>query len=80
MNPTAALRERWEAEISVSVEDLPEDNLAKAKRSRLPGAMYKAIHRHAVANNRDTYIDPASGYSVFSEVYLKRRPSCGNGC
>mmetsp|Transcript_32892 Transcript_32892/g.79596 ORF Transcript_32892/g.79596 Transcript_32892/m.79596 type:complete len:705 (-) Transcript_32892:35-2149(-) len=78
--PTTGLRERWEAEIPVRVEDLPADTLAKAKRSRLPGAVFKAIHRHAVANKRDTYIDPASGYSVFSQVYLKRRPCCGNGC
>ena len=77
---TSTMRERWEAEIPVRVEDLPADTLAKAKRSRLPGAVFKAIHRHAVANNRDTYIDPASGYSVFSQVYLKRRPCCGNGC
>ena len=74
------LQERWEAEIPVRVEDLPPDVLAKAKSSRLPGAEYKALHRHAVANNRTTYIDPASGYSVFSQVYLKRRPCCGNGC
>ncbi len=74
------LQERWEAEIPVRVEDLPPETLAKAKCSRLPGALYKALHRHAVAHNRDTYIDPDSGYSVFSQVYLKRRPCCGNAC
>ena len=74
------LNERWEAEIPVRLEDLPQETLAKAKRSKLPGATYKALHRHAVANNRDTYIDPASGYSVFSQVYLKRKPCCGNAC
>jgi len=74
------LQDRWEAEIPVRVEDLPPQTLAKAKRSRLPGAMFKALHRHAVSHNRDTYIDPDSGYSVFSQVYLKRKPCCGNGC
>jgi len=74
------LQERWQAEVPIREEDLPLDILEKAKRSRLPGALYKAIHRHAVAKDRDTYIDPASGYSVFSSVYLKRRPCCGNGC
>lgn len=74
------VQERWEAEVPVREEDLPPETLAKAKRSRLPGALYKALHRHAVANNRDTYIDPASGYSVFGQLYLKRRPCCGNGC
>ena len=29
---------------------------------------------------RDTYIDPDTGYSVFTQAYLKRRPCCGNGC
>jgi len=74
------LQERWAAEVPVREEDLPREVAEKASRSRLPGALYKAIHRHAVALNRDTYIDPASGYSVFSSVYLKRSPCCGNGC
>jgi hypothetical protein len=77
---SSVLQDRWEAEVPIRVEDLQPEVLAKAKCSRLPGALYKAIHRHAVAHNRDTYIDPASGYSVFSSVYLKRRPCCGNGC
>ena len=73
-------QDRWTAEIPVRVQDLSPETLAKAKRSRLPGAIYKALHRHAVSFNRDTYIDPDSGYSVFSQVYLKRKPCCGNGC
>lgn len=77
---TSYLQERWQAEIPVREHDIPPKILEKVKRSRLPGALYKTIHRHAVANNRDTYIDPASGYSVFTLVYLKRRPCCGNGC
>jgi len=77
---SALLQDRWEAEVPVRIEDLQPETLARARSSRLPGAVYKAIHRHAVAHNRDTYIDPASGYSVFSSVYLKRRPCCGNGC
>jgi len=74
------LQERWEAEIPARVEDLPPEKLEKAKRSTLPGAVYKALHRYAVAHNRDTYIDPSSGYSVFTQIYLKRKPCCGNGC
>jgi hypothetical protein len=26
----------------------------------------------------ETYIDPASGYDVFTEVALRKRPCCGN--
>ena len=56
--------------------------LAKARKSRLPLALAKAMHRAAgrARPPRDTYIDPDSGYSVFTATYLKRRPCCGNGC
>mgnify|MGYP001988583887 CR=1 FL=1 len=49
-------------------------------------ALAKALHRKAcgveVASSypRNTYIDPDTGYSVFTAAYLKRRPCCGNGC
>jgi hypothetical protein len=74
------LQERWQAEVPVRESDLPADVVATARASNLPGAMFKALHRYAVAQQRDTYIDPASGYSVFTQGYLKRKPCCGNGC
>ena len=74
------LQERWQAEVPLRESDLPTDILNKAKKSTLPGAMFKTLHRQAVSLKRDTYIDPASGYSVFTQTYLKRRPCCGNGC
>jgi hypothetical protein len=74
------LQEQWQAQIPLRESDLPDDVRIAARKSKLPGALYKALHRQAVALNRDTYIDPASGYSVFSQVYLKRRNCCGNGC
>jgi cobyrinic acid a,c-diamide synthase len=77
---SAKLQERWEAEIPVRQEDLPPEILEKAKKSTLPNALAKAMHRHAVSKGKDTYIDPASGYSVFTQLYLKRRSCCGNGC
>ena len=48
----------------------------------MPLAMAKALHRHALKCDppRHTYIDPGTGYSVFTQAYLKRRPCCGNGC
>ena len=66
----------------VTVDDLPEEVRAKAAASTLPLAMAKALHRFAVTQDppRDTYIDPESGYSVFTNKHLKRRPCCGNGC
>ena len=74
--------ERWTAERPVTEQDLPPEEHAKAAKSRVPLAMAKALHRHAVASSppRDTYIDPATGYSVFTGAYLKRRPCCGHRC
>ncbi|CAE8687978.1 unnamed protein product [Polarella glacialis] len=77
------LQERWEAERPLTEADLPPEARAKASKSTVPLAMAKALHRHAVnscAPPRDTYIDPSSGYSVFTQAYLKRRPCCGNSC
>lgn len=38
-------------------------------------------HQHAVMNDENTYIDPCSGYMVFTEEFLKKRKTCcGNGC
>lgn len=75
-------QERWVAERPLTEEDLPAAVRANAAKSRVPLAIAKAIHRHAVLLDppRDTYIDPGSGYSVFTQAYLKRRPCCGNGC
>mmetsp|Transcript_46031 Transcript_46031/g.99967 ORF Transcript_46031/g.99967 Transcript_46031/m.99967 type:complete len:514 (+) Transcript_46031:111-1652(+) len=75
-------QERWTSEIPVTEADLEENVRAKASSSRLPFAMAKALHRHAMALDppRDTYIDPDTGYSVFTQAYLQRRPCCGNGC
>jgi iron complex transport system substrate-binding protein len=38
-------------------------------------------HAHACANNQPTYIDPVTGFSVFTADALKGRGyCCGNGC
>ena len=42
-----------------------------------------ALERHELAcdRNQPTYIDPATGYSVFTAYFLKQRGyCCGNGC
>lgn len=75
-------QDRWEAERPVTEAELSEADRKQVTRSTLPQAMAKALHRHALKSDppRDTYIDPDSGYSVFTMAYLKRRPCCGNGC
>ena len=44
--------------------------------------MAKALHRRALHMQppRHTYIDPDTGFSVFTQAYLRRRPCCGNKC
>jgi ATP-binding cassette subfamily B (MDR/TAP) protein 1 len=40
-----------------------------------------ARHERAVAEGRDTYVDPETGYEVFTAAYLTRRGvCCGSGC
>ena len=75
-------QERWMAERPVTVGELPANERARAARSPLPLAIAKALHRLAMQSEppRHTYIDPDTGYSVFTQAYLKRRPCCGNGC
>lgn len=40
-----------------------------------------ALHARAVADGKDTYVDPETGYEVFTSAYLLRRGiCCGSGC
>lgn len=39
------------------------------------------IHRQAILDKQSTYIDPATGFTVFTELaHLKRGKCCGNQC
>lgn len=41
----------------------------------------EALHARAVAEGKDTYVDPATGFDVFTAAYLLRRGvCCGSGC
>lgn len=40
-----------------------------------------ALHKKAVENNEDTYIDPETGYKVFTAKFLlAKEQCCGSGC
>jgi hypothetical protein len=40
-----------------------------------------ALHVRATAEGRDTYVDPETGYEVFTAAYLLRRGiCCGSAC
>ena len=42
---------------------------------------YSKLHEEACSHGKDTYIDPKTGYSVFTELAHKRRGKCcGGGC
>lgn len=43
--------------------------------------LWQEIHRRASLEGRLSYVDPATGLSVFTEVYHKGRGyCCGSGC
>ncbi len=42
---------------------------------------YDEVHRIACADNQSVYIDPDTGYKVFTEfAHLKRGKCCGSKC
>jgi hypothetical protein len=47
--------------------------------SQLPA--YHALHEAACARGEKTYLDPETGYVVFTRVaHLARGKCCGSGC
>ncbi|MCB9689232.1 MAG: hypothetical protein H6738_11410 [Alphaproteobacteria bacterium] len=39
------------------------------------------VHRRTVAAGGERYVDPATGYVVFTELFhLRRNRCCGSGC
>ncbi|MEQ1507467.1 MAG: DUF5522 domain-containing protein [Myxococcota bacterium] len=48
---------------------------------RPPAPPWADVHRAAVEAGRPTYRDPATGYTVMTEVaHLARGTCCGSGC
>ena len=44
-------------------------------------ASFEKIHQEACRNNEHTYIDPDTGYMVFTEIaHRERGKCCGSGC
>ena len=78
--PTVDASDPWAGDVPLTADELEPDDRTRAETSKLPLALAKAVHRRAVSLGRNAYIDPQSGFSVFTAHYLKRRPCCGNGC
>ena len=38
------------------------------------------LHQQALLQHSDTYVDPLSGYKVFTSTALRKRKCCGNAC
>ncbi len=64
-----------------------EGLIAAAKGTRevaiedLSPAQWEAVHADAAARGETTYADPATGYTVFTEVSHKKRGTCcGQKC
>ncbi len=60
------------------LNDLPD---AAAVAAMPPERQWRRVHAAAVARGLDAYIDPATGYQVWTRLYLARKgPCCGNAC
>ncbi len=60
------------------LSDLPD---AAAVAAMHPERQWRRVHAAAVARGLDAYIDPATGYQVWTRLYLARKgPCCGNAC
>ncbi len=63
-----------------SSENEKTPQFTEAVRTRTP-ASWQIVHREACRRGLDSYVDPATGYLVFTAVYLLRRGTCcGSGC
>ncbi|CAK0818022.1 unnamed protein product [Prorocentrum cordatum] len=72
------VRESAEAGDPKAVQALA--GLKRAAPERRPQATWAMLHRVTTSQGRLQYVDPASGYHVFTATYLRGRPCCGFGC
>ena len=78
-NDSAAGSDASQASVRpLRLSDLPD---ADTVAGMPPERQWRRVHAAAVARDLDAYIDPASGYQVWTRLYLKRKgPCCGNAC
>lgn len=55
-------------------------DLGRLSEDKRPLATVAVLHRLATARGRAQYIDPDSGFSVFTATFLKQRACCGYSC
>ncbi|KAI8853719.1 hypothetical protein BC829DRAFT_381998 [Chytridium lagenaria] len=60
---------------------LRQPSMASIAAQSEAAAPYMAVHDAAVKDSKEVYTDPATGYTVFTELsHLKRGYCCGNTC
>mmetsp|Transcript_65256 Transcript_65256/g.105741 ORF Transcript_65256/g.105741 Transcript_65256/m.105741 type:complete len:87 (+) Transcript_65256:86-346(+) len=59
--------------MAAKLKDIEDLGLGSAGVVRL-------LHSTAVKRGYGQYIDPATGFSVFTALFLKKRACCGNRC
>jgi hypothetical protein len=66
------------------IDSKSKENLCKISRLNINFPKYDEIielHKQAIGEKNDIYIDPSSGFAVFTAEYLlKRGYCCGSGC
>ena len=71
------------AEQTVKVQVYPSNMTATADMQALPEPIddIEELHQNAMLKGSTTYIDPATGFTVFTELaHLRRGKCCGNIC
>ena len=72
---------RWYPMLSAQVHPLRISRVARKMRSALLSPDLEELHLVACAAGQETYVDPASGYTVFTAfAHWKRGKCCGSAC
>ena len=65
---------RGEKELAEEFEDIEDMCDGKEK------ATISLLHKVACKRGYEQYVDPSTGYSVFTALQLRTRPCCGHMC
>lgn len=69
--------------VTIAYTSIGLENMTDTKANKDDASItdIEDLHRHAIMNKQSTYIDPATGFTVFTELsHLKRGKCCGNMC
>eukprot|EP00310_Coccolithus_braarudii_P020479 CAMPEP_0183355016 /NCGR_PEP_ID=MMETSP0164_2-20130417/38873_1 /TAXON_ID=221442 /ORGANISM="Coccolithus pelagicus ssp braarudi, Strain PLY182g" /LENGTH=220 /DNA_ID=CAMNT_0025528013 /DNA_START=338 /DNA_END=1000 /DNA_ORIENTATION=+ len=84
---SASQKPRVRSRGALELQDLAEDTElayaiadAEALVNAQPSAMYMLLHGAACARGYNQYVDPSTGYKVWTSHFLGKRSCCGNKC